>query len=390
MKKILVFTLLVTSVAAMFCQEPNKKLQRLEEYLKQQGFSTWREQSSTWGRGITHEMGAGFNLYITSNPPMHESMSQEQREKYIHANDSLNAKRRIVMQNGLDSIRRTFATLGAEAAESHLYEYHKFGTDTIRYSLVFPQEMEEVLPDSFDFRDPEIANFYYHRYRDTKGDGGIVESASLNHLITMPSGIRRGDMKAFDIEVFEALILPELNPLMKKKGAKAYPVHWQHDAGFDDEVGRGLMYKATTWSSPEPEENLHTGLTTGSHYFIPARYEAEATALCQRLYSLALDYVNSHPEQLYNYQFMPSHFPYSGNLYEVVWGCDRTGSNGYYLCLMKDKEGFHILSLKNKGERWVPKDWQKLESYINGEKVYLKGMEPKEDKKEKNNNALGL
>jgi len=381
MKRLSALVLLAAFVAAAFSQEPNKQLQRLEEYLRQQGFSTYREQSSMWHRGITHKLGAGFHFYITDTPPMHESMSQEQKEKAIHANDSLNALRSKIMASGLDSIRHTFALLGAEAAESHLYEYHKFGTDTIRYSLVLPQEMEEVMPDSFDFRDPEIANFYYHRYKDTKGDGGIVESATLSHLITVPSGIRRGDLKAFDITAFEALILPELKPLMKKKGAKVYPIHWQHDAGFDDEVGKGLMYKTTSWSSPESEENLHTGLTTGSHYFIPIKHEAEATALCQRLYSLTLDYVNSHPEQLYNYEFMPSHFPYPGELYEVVRGGDRMGSNEYYLCLMKDKEGFHILSLREKGERWVPKDWQKLESYINGEKVYLKGMEPKEDKK---------
>ena len=381
MKRLSALVLLAAFVAAAFSQEPNKQLQRLEEYLRQQGFSSYREQSSMWGRGITHKLGAGFHFYITDTPPMHESMSQEQKEKAIHANDSLNALRSKIMASGLDSIRHTFALLGAEAAESHLYEYHKFGTDTIRYSLVLPQEMEEVMPDSFSFRDPEIANFYYHRYKDTKGDGGIVESASLSHLITVPSGIRRGDMKPFDINAFETLIQPELKPLMKKKGAKVYPVHWQHDAGFDDEVGKGLMYKVTTRSSPESEENLHTGLTTGSHYFIPVRYEAEATALCHRLYSLALDYVNSHPGQLYNYEFMPSHFPYPGNLYEVVQADDWMGSNGYFLCLMKDKEGFHILSLKNEGERWVPEDWQKLESYINGEKVYLKGMEPKEDKK---------
>lgn len=381
MKRLSALVLLAAFVAAAFSQEPNKQLQRLEEYLRQQGFSSYREQSSMWGRGITHKLGAGFHFYITDTPPMHESMSQEQKERAIHANDSLNALRSKIMASSLDSIRHTFALLGAEAAESHLYEYHKFGTDTIRYSLALPQEMEEVMPDSFSFRDPEIANFYYHRYKDTKGDGGIVESASLSHLITVPSGIRRGDMKPFDINAFETLIQPELKPLMKKKGAKVYPVHWQHDAGFDDEVGKGLMYKVTTRSSPESEENLHTGLTTGSHYFIPVRYEAEATALCHRLYSLALDYVNSHPGQLYNYKFMPSHFPYPGNLYEVVQADDWMGSNGYFLCLMKDKEGFHILSLKNKGERWVPKDWQKLESYINGEKVYLKGMEPKEDKK---------
>ena len=27
----------------------------------------------------------------------------------------------------------------------------------------------------------------------------------------------------------------------------------------------------------------------------------------------------------------------------------------------------------------APRDWQRLKSYINGERVYLKGMEPKKD-----------
>ena len=47
---------------------------------------------------------------------------------------------------------------------------------------------------------------------------------------------------------------------------------------------------------------------------------------------------------------------------------------------MCDEDGnYHILTLNNMGELWVPRDWQRLKSYINGERVYLKGMEPKKD-----------
>lgn len=42
---------------------------------------------------------------------------------------------------------------------------------------------------------------------------------------------------------------------------------------------------------------------------------------------------------------------------------------------------YHILTLNSKGVHWVPRDWASLKSYINGEKVYIKGMEPKETKK---------
>jgi len=39
---------------------------------------------------------------------------------------------------------------------------------------------------------------------------------------------------------------------------------------------------------------------------------------------------------------------------------------------MFDEDGYHILFLRNKGDRWIPKDWPKLKSYINGEMVYRK------------------
>ena len=62
MKRLSALVLLAASAAAAFCQKPNKQLQGLEEYLRQQGFSSYREQSSTWGKGITHKLGAGFHF----------------------------------------------------------------------------------------------------------------------------------------------------------------------------------------------------------------------------------------------------------------------------------------------------------------------------------------
>ena len=184
-------------------------------------------------------------------------------------------------------------------------------------------------------------------------------------------------MQPFDIAALEALLLPELKPIMKLKGTKTYPVHWQHDEGFDDEVSEngGLQQKTTTWG------DSHTGLTTGTHYFIPKKYETEANALYQRLDSLAYGYISAHPEQPYVYLFTAAHFPI--NLRDVVYGVKYKGSDEYDLSFMVTQDGFHILTITSKGERWIPREWWKLKSYINGEIVYIKGMEPKEDKKEK-------
>ena len=40
----------------------------------------------------------------------------------------------------------------------------------------------------------------------------------------------------------------------------------------------------------------------------------------------------------------------------------------------------HIFLLTSKGEFKKPDDWASLKSYINGKKVYIKGMEPKKKK----------
>ena len=376
MKRIIALTLLAASSAAALCQEPNKQLQELEKCLEQQGFITEHKQSTVWGDGLTHQWSLNHSVF-TLKAYRDESKSEEENRRIKHHIDSISALRRQGMKNGIDSIRLAFARLGAEATESHLYEKHLFGIDTIKFSWIC-QEFEDALSSSTDTiplrqKRLEMAHFDYHTH--SFPDSGDEEWGLYTHLLTVPNGITWDDMQPFDIAAFEARILPDLKPIMKLKGTKTYPVHWQHDEGFDDEVGEngGLQQKTTTWG------DSHTGLTTGTHFFIPKKYETEANALYQRLDSLAYGYISAHPEQSYVYQFTASHFPV--NLSDVVYGVKYKGSDEYDLSFMVTQEGFHILTLTSKGERWIPREWWKLKSYINGEKIYLKGMEPKEVKK---------
>ena len=365
--------LLAASSAAALCQGPDKQLQELEEYLKLQGFTPEHKQSTVWGEGITHQWSLSHSVY-TMKVHRDTSKSEEENQRIAHHIDSISTLRRQGLVKGIDSIRLAFARLGAEASESHLYENHRFGIDTIKYSLI-SQEFEEVpcaSTDTIPLRQKrlEIAHFDYHKHFNK--DDGVVEWGLYSHLLTVPNGITWDDMKPFDIAAFEAQVLSELKPIMKLKGTKTYPVHWQHDEGFDDEVGKngGLLQKETKGG------HSHTGLTTGTHYFIPRKYEAEANALYQRLDSLAYGYISAHPEQAYVYLFTAPHFPIY--LRDVVWGVEHKGSDEYYFSFLRTQDGFHILSTTNKGERWVPTEWWKLKSYINGEKTYIKGMEPKD------------
>ena len=184
-------------------------------------------------------------------------------------------------------------------------------------------------------------------------------------------------MKSFDIEAFRALIQPVINPLLSLKGAKTYPVYWRHDVGYEDEVGinGGLTHKTTSYGKNATGQ----GLTTGTVYFIPAQYKAEAEALYKQLDSLTYAYVNQHPEQPYIYNYSKGYSRY--NLEEIVEGVKYLGDDNYSLRSYSDPNGFYILSLTTKGDIWIPSDWPKLKSWINGEKVYLKGMKPKDKKK---------
>ena len=64
----------------------------------------------------------------------------------------------------------------------------------------------------------------------------------------------------------------------------------------------------------------------------------------------------------------------------MVRGQDIKGDASYELKALADDTGFYILSINTKGELWIPRNWPRLKSYVNGERVYLKGMKPKEKK----------
>ncbi len=171
------------------------------------------------------------------------------------------------------------------------------------------------------------------------------------------------------VKAFEALIQPALKPLKKLKGVKTYPVYWRHDKGFDDDVVHGNLSQKTTRQSTYGD-NSHTGLTTGTYYFIPSQYKDEVDALYKQLDSLTYDYINSHPEQPYQYDFS-KRIPVQ-NPGDLLWGIPYEGSDDYNLKFTQDQEGYHILCLTTKGELWMPREWRKLKSYINGKLEYRK------------------
>ena len=382
MKKILTFILLAVFSAAAYSQESNKQLQQLEKYLEELDLRVSHEQSNCSGtNNIRHSWHCNF-YESTQKIPADDSLSEEKRKQYQAINDEFIAKRWRNLELAVDSARLAFARLSKEASTSYLFEDHMNGTDTIKYALAFarsngrpPYLFEDKNLNRTQFWNArEATSFNYDKNFDSQGEF-FVGRGSYEHVYEIDTGLSSDDMKNFDIDAFLALIQPVIKPLLSLKGAKTYPVYWRHDVGYDEEFDKGgLTFKTTSYGGDDSGQ----GLTTGTIYFIPAQYEAEAKALYKQLDSLSLAYVNQHPEQPYIYNYSKGYSFY--NIEEIVRGLRYHGSYEYSLRIFYGPNGFYILSLTTKGDIWIPSDWAKLKSWINGKKVYLKGMKPKAKK----------
>ena len=113
-------------------------------------------------------------------------------------------------------------------------------------------------------------------------------------------------------------------------------------------------------------------MTTGTVYDIPLEQEDLAMDVFHQLDSMAFDYVNAHPEQLYTYYKMSGYT----TIFLIGNICQSSGRHFdeeyYTLCPYRDVDGFHIISITSVGNRWFPKERLKIKSWINGESVKRK------------------
>lgn len=388
-------------------QNTNPRIRQLEDFLRRQphGIEFTQRNDLSVCNYISYDWHAQLDAIGENKkkPVITADMSREERLKVGQQIDSINALTCQQLMDALDTIRLAFSSVRKEASESYMYEYHKEGNDSISYSVAFSHSDSplEKTPwgdyvharEALKFRceTPNSREIYgdgwwYRSDPETDSLGLAINGwyqgpfAHYYHYYEEPRGISKEDMRPFDIAAFEAHIQPALEPLKKLKGAKTYPVYWQHDKGYEDEVGSygSLLYGQRIY------ELWPAGVTTGTYYFIPAQHKAEP--IVDRLDSLAHDYVNHHPEQPYIYDHIPIILRLD-NRYGSVY-CDvfyhvhdmvesdsddiDLNSTKYNLRCYQDEDGLHILSLTTKGLLWIPKGFQKMERWVNGKATYRK------------------
>lgn len=369
MKKSLILLFLLP---LSLCAQPNARLQELEQALKEQGFNLSHTQRSA--RGIEQRWTS--NLYISSltaniSKGMIEKMSAAELRAFRQRIDSAETVKKQRTAEAVDLIRSTFSALAAEASESYMYEVHNKECDTIRLSMAWRDGDLALGSWQGDggmhyINAREAVSFSYHR-----PPGQDWSSGFYTHVYTAPYPEPMGDIKSFDGKAFQTAISPCLKRALKLKGAKKYPVYWRHDEGYKEEKSE-LIYKVTM--QKDYADNKHTGLTTGNLYFIPKAYESEAHELLATLDSLSCDYVCRHYNQSYNYYYNPR-FSLNNNTIIVSgsnWPDKQPVTMDYLLSTYMDDDGYYFLSVTTEGEIWMPRDYPKLKSWINGERTYRK------------------
>ena len=350
MDKRYIFIFLLALAATAFGQNTNPRLRELEDFLRRQPHGVQFTQKNDLN-----------NHYI--------------RYDWHAQIDTMTMSRQQLM-NAFIVLREAFASMRKKATESYMYEYHKDGKDTINYSVAFSnddREMENHRSGNhiFYFDVHEAANFRYDH----------PPFGHYNHFCEEPRGIAEEEKKPFDIAAFEAQIEPALKSMMTLQGAKSYPVYWQHDKEYVDSTGtNGLgLYGGRLPDDPQ------AGLTTGTHYFIPAQYNAGGIYVL--LHSQAYDYVDRHPEQPYKITYLPiilrisrdgnvDKGPFHMATGDIVESDIRPfadlNSTKYNLRCYQDDDGLHILSLTTKGILWIPKGFQKMKRWVNGKATFRK------------------
>ena len=371
MKKLLILLFLLP-LSLSICAQPNARLQELEKALKEQGFNLTHTQRSA--RGI--EQSWMSSLHLSSGTPriskgMIENMSTDELRAFEQRIDSAEAAKKQRTAEAIDRIRSTFSALASEASESYMHEVHNKECDTIRLSMFWRDGAQALSSWRGDggmhyTGGFEAVSFSFHR-----PPGQDWSSGFYRHLYTTPYPEPIGDIKSFDGKAFQTHISPSLKQALKLKGAKKYPVYWRHDEGYKEEQNE-LIYKVTKMT--DYAENKHTGLTTGDLYFIPKSYESEAQELLTTLDSLTYDYISSHYDQDYSYNFNARFF-YNKNVIIVSgsnWPDKQPVSTDYLLSTYMDDDGFYFLFVTTEGEIWMPRDYPKLKSWINGKREFLK------------------
>lgn len=286
--------------------------------------------------------------------------------------DSVLQVEKVCFDKRLKAIRRTVSELQKEAQDTCYYESHIGGKDTIFYSMNLCRDSSRVQK----YSEGKYTYLYSDEYLDfllESGRGKDALEVRFRYTATLPSVDTYSDVYTW------GNLNDDIESLFNEHGITHRNAFWQHD----DE------YSHIIWDDTEAEdrkdwigmvsygEYAYSGVTEAKIYSLTEDLEPLAQQLLATIDSLALKFTNCPQAKYYEYHYGVTLGGVNSSML-AVYSHHISETNS--IRVHTADHGYHFLILNTRGAEWIPTEWYRLKSFINGKKVFFEDLMPKESK----------
>ena len=383
MKQIIITAMMLLTCMLNASAQEQTKLDKMFNELKpliQKGINTTR---GNYGKGQTTTVSKftiSFNEYCSS-------ICGEDGEFYMDSiwnEKTFNKTDKETKERILNIVRHHLDSIMPMAEECYHFESHNQGIDTIRYSICLHSGKNQTKhcdskQGNYSYDEvpgTETVSFSYdsklkHCGRHFQGEGLLKYSRTES----VPN--RDAEKKSIPFEW--AQYMQTIVPLLDQQGVIQRKFRWVQDFTKCDPTIDYIF--GTTIYLGDGRHNVE-GETNGTMYFISRDQKALADSILKKVDFATRTYIYQHPEQMYVYRFNPKFHsitpPQEYQYHELLrtWANESNPYN-HFLVVCSDVRGYYFVVCETKGAMWFPREWGVLKSFVNGKKVYIKGMEPK-------------
>ena len=286
--------------------------------------------------------------------------------------DSVLRVEKVCFDKRLKAIRRTLSELQKEAEDTCYYESHIGGKDTIFYSMNLCRDSSRVQK----YSEGKYTYLYSDEYLDfllESGRGKDAFEVRFRYTTTLPSVDLYSDTYTWgDLN-------DDIERLFNEHGITHRNSFWQHDEAYSHAIWNDTTAEAwKDWGGMSSYgEYAYSGMTEARIYSLPEDQEPLALQLLAAIDSLAQKFTNCRQDRYYEYHYGVT-LGWLNSLMLAVYTHHISETSSIRVEAIN--HGYHFLILNTRGAEWIPTEWYRLKSIINGNKTYFEDLEPKKNK----------
>lgn len=342
----------------------NPEMSKLFEELTQLGRAPMVQKTGGMGQwGNPPQLNYSVRLWF--RPDLWYSRQRKEEPSVL---DSLLRAEKTSFEKQVKAIRRTLDKLAKEAQDKSLYDNHKSGKDTIYYALNLSHDTTRA----YKFQAGNRTYYNSDEFLEFSLESGKQEGTFEGHLSYTVSLPRVSLGATSDMYSWQSL-RDDISRLMDEHGVSHRDALWQHDMAYSDSIWEK---ESSDWiGMGYVGDHNNAGLTEVTIYSVPEDNKPLAELLLAKTDSLAQKFADQLQGFYYQYNYGVTFESFTPQILNT-YAPDTPAGNS--IQVQHADGGFHFLVLQTRGVEWVPLEFLKLKSFVNGKKTYFEGMAPKE------------